>query len=181
VNLRRLATVAAATVVVAAATVGSLTALGWLGHRTKPGPGPAGTASRVSGFDQIAFRVAGPTDGSSAAVHCALLARTTAQQEQGLMFRRDLAGYAGMLFEWSSPTTDEFYMKNTLIPLSIAWFDQSGRFVSAADMAPCPADTACPLYPAAAPYTIALEVPQGGLGQLGIGPGASLVLAGPCR
>ena len=97
------------------------------------------------------------------------------------MFRRDLAGYAGMLFEWSSPTTDEFYMKNTLIPLSIAWFDQSGRFVSAADMPPCPAVTACPLYPAAAPYTIALEVPQGGLRQLGIGPGTSLALAGPCR
>jgi uncharacterized membrane protein (UPF0127 family) len=167
---------------VAAVAALALTGVLWPGGQSRLGPGVATVRSRVAGFDQIAFRLTSPTAaGPSGPVYCALLARTSAQQARGLMFRRDLAGYAGMVFEWSSPTTSEFYMKNTLIPLSIAWFDQSGRFVSAADMAPCPSGVACPLYPAAAPYTIALEVPQGGLGHLGIGPGVSLTLAGPCR
>ncbi len=145
-------------------------------------------ASRVSGFETVAFSVrpgSQPPPGSAApdaiVVRCALLADTPAQRGQGLMFRHDLAGYDAMVFVWPAPATDAFYMKDTLIPLSVAWFDSAGHFVSEADMAPCPQGASCPLFSAAAPYTVAIEVPQGGLSRLGIGPGSSLSLGGSCR
>src|SRR5207253_5731136 len=102
------------------------------------------------------------------------------QRDAGLMFRHDLAGYDGVIFRWTEPTTEQFWMKNTLLPLSIAWFDQSGRFVSATDMVPCPKNANCPLYGAAAPYTIAIEVMKGGLGGLGVGPNSTIHVGGPC-
>jgi uncharacterized membrane protein (UPF0127 family) len=63
------------------------------------------------------------------------------------------------------------------MPLSIAWFDGAGRFVSSADMAP---EQVEPSYFAAAPYRYAFEVPQGKLGAAGIGAGSSLVVGGAC-
>jgi len=144
-----------------------------------PPPDGAVPAPSVPGFDQVAFRVqsafAVPTKK-----RCALYAYTTAQQDQGLMHRHDLAGYAGMIFKFAQPSTEQFYMKDTLIPLSIAWFDVSGLFVSATDMVPCPTANGCPLYPAAAPYTVAIEVPAGGLTQLGIGAGSTISVGGAC-
>jgi uncharacterized membrane protein (UPF0127 family) len=136
------------------------------------------TASRVKGFDQIGFTVR--SAGAKPSHHCGLLALTTAQQDQGLMNRTDLAGYDGMLFQFVDPTTTQFYMKDTLISLSIAWFDATGRFVSATDMTPCAKAAVCPLYHAAAPYTVALEVAQGQLGHVGVGPGSSLTVGGFC-
>lgn len=96
------------------------------------------------------------------------------------MNRTDLAGYDGMLFEFPAPTTTQFYMKDTLISLSIAWFDAGGHFVSATDMTPCLTAAVCPLYQAAAPYTVALEVPAGQLGHLGVGTGSSMTVGGSC-
>lgn len=144
--------------------------------------GGAVPSKAVPGFDQIAFEVHPPGGLPQAndVKRCALLARTTAQQEQGLMNRRDLAGYAGMVFQWVQPTTAQFYMKNTLIDLSIAWFDVSGRLVSTADMVPCPPAQVCPMYAANRPYTIAIEVPKGGLSALGIEAGASVSVGGSC-
>jgi uncharacterized membrane protein (UPF0127 family) len=136
------------------------------------------TPSRIAGFDQIGFSVRS-ADGT-ASHHCGLLALTTAQQDRGLMNRTDLAGYDGMLFQFVEPTTTQFYMKDTLIALSIAWFDATGHLVSATDMTPCGSATVCPLYAAAAPYTVALEVPKGGLGHVGVGPGATLTVGGSC-
>lgn len=137
------------------------------------------TPSRVAGFGQVRFRVRG---GAAPFAGCALAALSTAQQQQGLMGRTDLAGYDGMIFEWRSATTTAFYMKDTLIPLAIAWFDDRGRFVSSAEMVPCPAGTAsCPLYQAASPYTVAIEAPASGLTRIGIGPGSVLAVGGSCR
>jgi uncharacterized membrane protein (UPF0127 family) len=114
---------------------------------------------------------------------CALLAATEAAREQGLMQQEDLRGYDGMLFRFDQPSTAAFYMYRTVLPLSIAWFDDRGAFVSAATMDPCgstaPGD--CPVYPAARPYRLALETTQGGLGHLGAAPGSTISLtAGPC-
>jgi uncharacterized membrane protein (UPF0127 family) len=63
-----------------------------------------------------------------------------------------------------------------VLPLSIAFFDQGGAFVSSADMAPCTAATGseCPLYGATGPYSEALEVVQGDLGRLGAVAGGVL-------
>jgi uncharacterized membrane protein (UPF0127 family) len=68
-------------------------------------------------------------------------------------------------------------MKDTLIPLSIAFFGADGGFVSDADMVPCPPGTACPTYGAAGEYTTAVEVPAGGLPERGLVEGATLTVS----
>ena len=82
------------------------------------------------------------------------------------------------MFPFPAATSSSFYMLDTLIPLSIAWFAENGRFVSATDMQPCPAGDAagCPLYGATAPYLNAIEVPLGDLTKLGIGEGSRLTV-----
>jgi uncharacterized membrane protein (UPF0127 family) len=142
---------------------------------------PAAEAARtpVAGFGQTGFRIEGP-NADAAALRCALLAETPEQHSRGLMGRRDLAGYDGMVFDFKAEYSGQFYMKDTPLPLSIAWFDGTGRFVSATDMAPCLNRPECPLYSAVRPYRYALEVAQGGLPALGIGPGSRLVLVPAC-
>jgi uncharacterized protein len=134
---------------------------------------------QLLGFGEISFRIqGGPGSATAAAERCALLADTPEQHQRGLMGRTDLGGKDGMLFRFDGDTSTSFYMKDTLIPLSIAWFNHEGFFVSATDMEPCPDDVGCPTYSAGAPYQYALEVPKGGLPALGIGPGAQLVVGG---
>jgi uncharacterized membrane protein (UPF0127 family) len=97
------------------------------------------------------------------------------------MKRTTLSGHVGMLFTFPGLTTETFYMKDTVIPLSIAFFDANGRFVSAADMTPCPPNVdPCTTYAAARAYRYALEVPRGQLGPLGAGPGSVLAVGGAC-
>jgi len=94
----------------------------------------------------------------------------------------DLEGYLGMVFRFDTDATGSFYMKDTPLPLSIAWFASDGTFVSAGDMEPClEAGATCPTYAPAGPYRFALEVPKGALSGLGIGPGTRLELGGSCR
>jgi len=139
---------------------------------------PAGRTP-VEGFGEVGFRI----DGGpyAAAERCALLATTAQQHAQGLMHRRDLSGYDGMLFDFGEPTTGTFWMKDTPMPLSIAWFDAAGNFVSATDMEPCLDRPQCPAYAATGAYRYALEVPKGGLAGLGVGPGSRLVTTRACR
>jgi uncharacterized membrane protein (UPF0127 family) len=150
----------------------------------RPSARPGTVPSRsVPGFGEVSFKVAGPAVPASLAnrTRCALLATTEAQQRRGLMNRRDLAGYEGMIFQFNRPTTVPFFMKDTLIPLSIAWFDPTAKFLNSATMSPCPKTSlTCPVYSAVAPYSVAIEVRAGVLSQLGIGPGATIALGGPC-
>lgn len=156
-----------------------LTAVGFL---TVGANGPADPVlGGIPGFSQIGFRVtrAGAPTGS-AAEFCALLAETDEQRATGLMGRRDLAGFDAMVFRFDLDTTGSFYMRNVPVPLSIAWFDSGGRFVSSTDMAPCPDQEGCPQYAPAGPYRIAVEVLQGGLDRLGIGAQSTIAVGGPC-
>jgi uncharacterized membrane protein (UPF0127 family) len=133
---------------------------------------PASAArTRLDGFGETHVTVK-PQTGTLA--WCMLLAETEAQHNRGLMQVTDptLGGYDGMLFRFDSDTSDRFYMRNTPMPLSIAFIASSGEVVSTTDMAPCDDSAGCPRYSAAAPYRIAIEVPQGNLGRLGIAPGA---------
>jgi uncharacterized protein len=109
---------------------------------------------------------------------CVLLATNERQRGQGLMSVTGLGRYAGMLFAFPATTETSFYMLDTVIPLSIAWFAEDGTFVSATDMQPClTADASgCPLYGATGPYLNAIEVPLGDLNRLGIGEGSSLTV-----
>ncbi len=131
-------------------------------------------------FTEIGFRIEGGAPAQAAALRCALLAQTAAQQSRGLMNRTDIGGYDGMLFDFASETNGSFWMKDTPLPLSIAFFDGTGRFVSTTDMAPCIHMPTCPTYSATGPYRWALEVPQGALPRLGVGAGTRLVTTGPC-
>jgi uncharacterized membrane protein (UPF0127 family) len=114
-------------------------------------------------------------DGNEHVV-CVWLADTAEKRRQGLMGVTDLGGADGMLFSYEQPANSNFWMFGTPMPLSIAFFDSGGSFVSSDDMTPCIDTPAadCRRYPAAAPYVHALEVPAGGLDRLGVGPGSRL-------
>ena len=102
------------------------------------------------------------------------MAATERQREHGLMGRRQLGDHDGMLFVFPGDTTTRFYMRNTPLPLSVAWFAADGSFLGSTDMKPCGDRPDCHLYPPPALYRTAFEVPQGRLAGLGIGPGSRL-------
>jgi uncharacterized membrane protein (UPF0127 family) len=106
-----------------------------------------------------------------------LLAETGEQQGYGLMYRMHLASDRGMAFLWSTDTSGSFYMRNTLIPLSIAFFDQAGRILRILDMEPCDDDEPnCPLYSPGQSYRGALEVNQGAFAEWGVSEGDIIVI-----
>lgn len=132
----------------------------------------------LPGFRQTTFQITDAEGDAFAGV--AMLAADPTSRRQGLMGQRDLRGYDAMVFRFDQPSTGTFFMRNTLLPLSIAFFDRSGRFVSATDMEPCPDEVAdCPSHSAARPYLHAVEVIQGDLPRLGIGPGSVLSFPAP--
>ena len=139
--------------------------------------GHSSPRSRVAGFGQIGFRVVDGR-GRVGPVRCALYADTTASRAQGMTGRRDLDGYAAMLFRFFSDTTSTFWNKGVPVPLSIAWFDGAGAFVGTADMPTC--SFTCPTFSPGVAYQMALEVPKGGLGHLGTGRGSVLLVGGSC-
>jgi uncharacterized membrane protein (UPF0127 family) len=85
------------------------------------------------------------------------LALTPDRREKGLMHRRK-APVDGMLFVFPSETTGGFWMKNTLVPLTIVFFDSRGFRVRRLSMKPCRSDP-CPIYDPRRPYRFALELP----------------------
>lgn len=101
------------------------------------------------------------------------LALTSGQQQRGLMFRRK-APADGMLFVFSQATSGGFWMKNTLVPLTIVYFDTAGRRVRRMSMTPCRKDP-CRVYDPGRQYRYALELPATDQRPaLRIGPAAEL-------
>ena len=84
------------------------------------------------------------------------LALTSAQRQRGLMFRRK-APEDGMLFVFSTATTGGFWMKNTRVPLTIVFFDSSGKRVRRLTMTPC-RTASCKVYKPGSRYRFALEL-----------------------
>lgn len=95
-------------------------------------------------------------------------------RRQGLMGVEEVPPGTGMLFLWDgSEREGGFWMKDTLVPLDIAYI-RDGTIVDIQRMEPCPEhDSAgdCPSYPPAAPYDTALEVPADWFGEQGIAVG----------
>jgi uncharacterized membrane protein (UPF0127 family) len=89
---------------------------------------------------------------------------------QGLMRRTSLAPNGGMLFVFDEDGTNCMWMKNTLIPLSVAFIDARGVILNIADMQPLTEESHC----AARPARYALEMTQGWFAQRGIRAGARL-------
>ncbi len=90
------------------------------------------------------------------------IADTPALRRSGLMLVEDLEDLDGMLFIFEEDTSSGFWMKNTLLPLDIAFFDVDGRFVDGFAMEPCTADP-CPSYFPSGSYRYALEVGEGAM------------------
>ena len=92
------------------------------------------------------------------------LAVTPEQRRQGLMFREQLGEREGMLFVFDEEQTVSFWMRDTPLPLSIAFIDARGVIVHVADMVPY---SEAPV-PSRYPVRYALEVNKGALERAGI-------------
>ena len=89
---------------------------------------------------------------------------------QGLMYRKAMPSNAGMLFVFEQPGEQCMWMKNTLIPLSVAFMDEEGRIINIEEMAPQTLDSHCARRPA----RYALEMNAGWFSARGIKPGTRL-------
>jgi uncharacterized protein len=89
---------------------------------------------------------------------------------EGLMFRKSMPQGSGMVFVFDETAAHCMWMKNTLIPLSVAFIDEAGAIINIADMRPQTEDSHC----AARPARYALEMNLGWFAQHGIKPGAKL-------
>jgi len=102
------------------------------------------------------------------------LAISEAQRAQGLMHRRSLDDGEGMLFIFERDQILSFWMKDTLIPLSIAYIDSDGRILEIYDLQPQNLNPVRSIRPA----RYALEVPQGWFSRAGLGPGDRVDIRG---
>jgi hypothetical protein len=110
-----------------------------------------------------------PMTRLNAGIHViqAEVASTVGTRAQGLMQRKSMAQGAGMLFVFDEPAAHCMWMKNTLIPLSVAFIDERGQIANIADMQPLDETTHCALRP----VRYALEMNQGWFKKRGISPG----------
>ena len=88
----------------------------------------------------------------------------------GLMHRKTMAQNVGMVFVFEENAAHCMWMKNTLIPLSVAFIDEAGAIINIADMQPQTEQSHC----ASRPARYALEMNKGWFAQRGIKPGAKL-------
>ena len=119
-------------------------------------------------------RVVIETDGGEVEV-AVEVADDDEERQVGLMNRESLPADAGMLFVFQEDSSGGFWMKNTLIPLSIAFADADGEILRILDMEPCEADP-CEIYDPGVFYRSALEVNQGAFDRLGVEEGDRLRL-----
>ena len=95
---------------------------------------------------------------------------TPETRQRGLMGRTSLDDDAGMLFVWPEDASSSFHMKDTLIPLSIAFIAADGTVLRILDMEPCTADP-CRTYDPRTSYRMALEVRRGAFARWGVAEG----------
>jgi hypothetical protein len=113
-----------------------------------------------------------PTVPLTAGMHViqAELAVSPQEQSVGMMNRRTMGANEGMLFVYEQPHRLCFWMRNTLIPLTIAYIDGEGRIVNTADMQPLDESPHC----SEKPVRFALEMNQGWFKKRGLKPGTRL-------
>ena len=108
------------------------------------------------------------------------VADTPEKRQRGLMGREELPEDAGMVFLHDQPVTSGFWMKDTLIPLSVAFWDEAGTIGAILDMEPCEADP-CTVYSPGISWVGAVEVNQGFFEEHGIATGTRVSLEGVSR
>ena len=127
-----------------------------------------GSAEEASDPNASATLSIGTDDGTVALD--VQVADTQAERQTGLMGRESLSPYDGMAFVWEEPVVSTFWMKDTLIPLSIAFWDDHGRIISILAMDPCTEDP-CPSYGPDEPFVGAVEVARGAFERHGVALG----------
>ncbi len=141
--------------------------------------GCALAAAAAAAFAQntpTAFRVV----SLSAGIHVirAEVAAEPDERSRGLMFRRELGPNQGMVFLFDEPAMQCMWMRNTLLPLSVAFLADDGTILNIEDMSPQSDDNHC----AARPARYALEMNRGWFSKRGIGAGARIAgLPRPAR
>jgi len=88
------------------------------------------------------------------------IASTVQERSRGLAGVTHLSDSEGMVFAFPAITFSAFWMKDTLIPLDIAFWTSDGTIVDIKHMVPCTRDP-CPLYKSARPYQDSVEVAAG--------------------
>lgn len=146
---------------------------------TRAAPPTSAVASVPEGFARTRARVTAA--GGEVCELCVWLADRPEARAQGLMHVTDLGDAEAMAFVYPVPTTSSFWMKNTVLALSIAFFDGDGAFLDSFDMDPC-TTALCPSYPTAPGFRVAVEAPQGTLGDFLMVAGSTLELLDlPCE
>ena len=132
------------------------------------------TLAAAVGFAHAAAAADLPTTTLTVGTHklTAEIARTPEQQMVGLMNRFSLKPDHGMIVVYERPEPLSFWMRNTYIPLSIAFIGADGRILNIEDMRPQTDET----HWSKGPALYALEMKKGWFAERGIGPGA--VVAG---
>jgi uncharacterized protein len=141
-----------------------------------PPAGAAPTTAAGGGRPTAEYRLE-PLDGPAVTVRLEVAADPAARA-RGLMGRREVPEGTGMVFLYPEDVAEAFWMKDTLVPLSIAFVAADGRVVSVAEMTPCEADP-CPSYAPAGPYRYAVELTAGAFPAAGVGKGAKVVPIDP--
>ncbi|OVZ58769.1 hypothetical protein CDO44_13770 [Pigmentiphaga sp. NML080357] len=98
------------------------------------------------------------------------VASTPQTREKGLMFREQLGANQGMLFIFEVPGTQCMWMRNTLVPLSVAFIADDGTIANIEDMAPKTEDSHC----AVRPVRYALEMERGWFAKRGLKAGSRI-------
>jgi uncharacterized protein len=126
----------------------------------------AGPAAAQNGPQQL------PTTLLNAGIHNiqAEVAQTPDERATGLMFRKAMGTSEGMLFAFEQATPQCFWMKNTLLPLSIAFLADDGTVVNIENMAPQTENPHC----SAKPVRYALEMNEGWFAKRGVKAGAKI-------
>jgi uncharacterized membrane protein (UPF0127 family) len=122
----------------------------------------------LNAYADAAFPVVPLTAGMH--VIQAEVAATEPQRQQGLMFREKLGANSGMVFLFGQPAQVCMWMKNTLVPLSVAFIDESGKILNIEEMQAQTLNSHC----AAGQATYALEMNKGWFAQKNIKPGTTI-------
>jgi uncharacterized protein len=104
------------------------------------------------------------------------VADTEDERARGLMGVAAMPADQGMAFVFDGPTNAAFWMKDTVIPLSVAFVDADGRVGTIRDMQPCAADP-CVTYSSTAAYVLAVEANEGWFTDHGVHIGDSAQLS----
>ena len=122
--------------------------------------GTASEEASIRGETKLSIQT---SEGSSA--FTVEIARTIDEQRTGLMFRREMAADAGMLFDYRpTPTIQSIWMKNTLIPLDVIFIDENGIIVTVYENAE---PRSLESMPATQPSVAVLELNGGTMTKIG--------------